>query len=263
MSPVVDRRPLVLASGVALLSIGVLVVAIVGGWLGPDVGRGAGFCEAARRGLVKQPANTWSNVGFVVAGLLIGRYAGTRRGEIGGSRAMATAFAVVVVLLGPGSAAMHATQTSLGGHLDLASMYLVSSFAAAHALTLATMGSRASGRAFAGLFTLGLGGSLVVERLPGSVPVLMAWGNVAFAGLLGVAAAASWIAWRRGLRADLRWVGVAVGAIGLAFAIWNLSKDGTALCHPHSLLQGHAIWHLLCAVAAYGLYRAWVSERWT
>ena len=41
--------------------------------------------------------------------------------------------------------------------------------------------------------------------------------------------------------------------------MWNLSKNGTPLCDPHSLLQGHAAWHLLCAVSAYCLYRYWAS----
>ena len=41
--------------------------------------------------------------------------------------------ACLVVLLGPGSAAMHATQSALGGHLDMLSMYLVAAFAAAYA----------------------------------------------------------------------------------------------------------------------------------
>ena len=59
---------------------------------------------------------------------------------------------------------------------------------------------------------------------------------------------------------DARWIGAAFASMAVAFTIWNLSKDGRPLCHPDSLLQGHAAWHLLCAVAAYCLYRYWVSE---
>ena len=44
----------------------------------------------------------------------------------------------------------------------------------------------------------------------------------------------------------------------VAFTIWLLSNAGW--CDPDSLLQGHAAWHLLCAVAAYWLYRLYASE---
>jgi hypothetical protein len=45
----------------------------------------------------------------------------------------------------------------------------------------------------------------------------------------------------------------------VASVIWNASQHG--LCDPHSLLQGHAAWHLLCAVSAYFLFRFYASER--
>lgn len=48
-------------------------------------------------------------------------------------RRLATGLAVVVVLLGPASMAMHATQSVPGGRLDLLSMYLIGGFAAAYA----------------------------------------------------------------------------------------------------------------------------------
>ena len=103
------------------------------GWLGPDVGRGATFCEAARDGWVKQPANSLSNLGFVAAGLAIG-WRARHRARLGDTlprlRGTATALACIVVLLGPASAAMHATQSDLGGRPNLLSMYLVAGFAA-------------------------------------------------------------------------------------------------------------------------------------
>jgi len=49
------------------------------------------------------------------------------------------------------------------------------------------------------------------------------------------------------------------GFIALAFAIWTQAKTGSRWCHPHSLVQGHAMWHVLCAAAAYGLYRAYAG----
>ena len=52
----------------------------------------------------------------------------------------------------------------------------------------------------------------------------------------------------------------AVATLVTAFGIWNLAQNGTTFCHPESLLQGHAAWHLLDAVAAYLLFRHYAAE---
>ena len=249
-----DRRPIALAGATAAVSLLAMYLAARHGWLGPDVGRGDDFCEAARPGWLKQPANTLSNIGFVVAGLAIAWHAGTPAGRLA-RPGLATSYAVVVVLLGPGSMAMHATQSALGGHLDMTSMFLVASFAAGYA----AMRVLRRGPVFFGVcFLLLVAGCEVVERVPGPVPVVDTWGNTVFGALL-VAAVVAEVMRHRVDGGDLRWIGAAFVAMVVAFTIWNLAKDGTPLCHPHSLLQGHAAWHLLCAVAAYCLYRYWSS----
>ena len=247
-------RPLACAAAVAVVSTGLLVLAVAAGWLGPDVGRGANFCEAAREGCVKQPANTFSNAGFVVAGLVVAWHAGrTGRNGLGG---LATPYACVVVLLGPASAAMHATQSAAGGELDLLSMYLVASFAAAYALMRWYRRDRVF---FWQLFLLFVAACELIGLLGDDVPIVDQAGNVAFAALLLVAVVTETRLWRRGPeRTDLWWGAGALGTILVAFAIWNVTR--THWCDPHSLLQGHAAWHLLDAASAYLLYRLWVSE---
>jgi hypothetical protein len=254
-----SHRPVALAGAVAVLTTGLLVLAVAEGWLGPDVGRGDGFCEAARGGSVKQPANSFSNLGFVVAGLLIALRAGRpdRLGEVL-PRPLATAYACVVVLLGPASAAMHATQAAWGGALDLLSMYLVAAFSAAYAV-MRWVGQ--GGLFFAQLFAILVAGCELVGTYDGRVPVVEHPGNVAFATLLLTTVVVEVRLWRRaagGLRTDLRWGVGALGAILVAFAIWNVTKQ--VWCDPGSLLQGHAVWHLLCALAAWLMFRLWASE---
>jgi len=254
-----DVRPFLVACAVAVVSVGLLWLAVVHGWLGPDVGRGDRFCEAARDAAVRQPANTFSNAGFVLAGLAIAWRAGAERTTIVADPLLAAAYGVVVVLLGPASAAMHATQSALGGHLDLLSMYLIAAFASSYAWT------RVLGRG-TGFFATGFVTVVVVcelaERLHAHVPVVDIAANLAFGVFLLAALAGEAVLWRRGTgRREVRWGLASAGALALAFVIWNLAKDGSALCHPGSLLQGHAAWHLLCAVAAYALYRLYASER--
>lgn len=251
-------RPLAAALAVAVVSVGLLVLAVGLDWLGPDVGRGGNFCEAARQGKLLQPANALSTVGFVVAGLAIAVRAGdpAALGDVL-SRPVATAYACVVVLLGPASAAMHATQSSLGGRLDQLSMYLVASFAAAYAVART---ARRGPVFFGQLFLLLVAACQLIGLDDREIPVVLFAGNVAFGVLLLTAIALEVRLARRGPGGtDLRWGAAALGSMVVAFGIWNASQHG--LCDPDSLMQGHAAWHLLGAVAAYLLFRLWASER--
>jgi hypothetical protein len=249
-----DPRPILIAGATAVVSGALLALAIARGWLGPDVGRGANFCEAAPGGVIRQPANTFSNLGFVVAGLLIAWHAAGR--GIADTRALATFMACVVVLLGPASAAMHATQSALGGHLDMLSMYLIASLAAAYALTRWLRGGTTMlGAGFLG----GVAFCELVSQWPGRIPVVGFSGNAAFAFLLVVATVVEVLIMRRGESTVRRaYAYGSLAAILAGFAVWNASK--TWLCDPQSVIQGHGIWHVLCAVSAYLLYRYYDSE---
>jgi hypothetical protein len=61
---------------------------------------------------------------------------------------------------------------------------------------------------------------------------------------LGAAALITW--WRRGFR---RPPAVALVAGATAMAANILTRTGAPLCRPDSLLQGHAAWHVLTAIA--------------
>ncbi|WP_353950436.1 ceramidase domain-containing protein [Knoellia sp. S7-12] len=252
------NRPLIVTALTAVGSVSLLGAALVFGWLGPDVGRGGSFCEAARDAFIKQPANTLSNLGFVVAGLAIAWHV-SRRGTGALSASLGTAYAVLVVLLGPGSAAMHASQSALGGRLDVYSMYLLASFvfsyAAARLLALLFAG-------FAGLFVVVLGVCTIAEFTSADVPVVMTTGNAVFAVLLLAGLVMEVVVRSRGAsRLDLRWGLASAAVLVAAFVIWNTGKDGGPLCEPYSLLQPHAVWHVLDAVAAWLLFRFYASSR--
>ena len=122
-----------------VVSFSFFKLAVIYGWFGPATDVGGAFCEAARPGLIKQPANTWSNLGFITAGLLMAWQLsqGTfhkNQNRFTQSNFTATFFSCIVVFLGPGSMAMHATETEMGGAFDMLSMYLIASFAASYSL---------------------------------------------------------------------------------------------------------------------------------
>ena len=54
------------------------------------------------------------------------------------------------------------------------------------------------------------------------------------------------------------WAGF--GAYMVATMIWIPSQDGGWLCDPDTLLQGHALWHLLGAVAMWSFYKYFRTE---
>ena len=197
----------------------------------------------------------------MVAGLAVAWRAG--RPELLGDvlprlRGLPTAYAVVTVLLGPASAAMHATGSALGGHLDLLSMYLIASFAAAYALMRLV---RQGAMFFFQVFLLMVAACELVGTIDAEVPVVHIAGNLAFGALLvtAIVDGGDALAARRTAPAPTCGGAPAPSAsMALAFIIWNLAQG--PWCDPTSWLQGHAAWHLLCAVAAYLLFRLYCSR---
>ena len=242
---------------VSALSLVVFAIVLRFEWFGPDVGAGANFCEAARDGLIKQPANTMSNLAFVIAGLAAAFYLDLHWSQIAHARLLA-AFPALIALLGPGSIAMHATQSSLGGRFDVGSMYLVAAFAAAYGMTRIL---RRGLPTLAVLFVILVVAAEVLGASDQPAPLVDTAGNLAFAVLLLIAVALEAAIQRKPSHPmSWWWALVAVGAMVVAFVIWSFSHSGGPLCDPGSLLQGHAVWHVLCAVSAYGLFRFYASE---
>ena len=248
--------PVVVTLAAGIGGVVLVVLATAYGWLGPDVDRGAGFCETDHWCFFAQPSNTLSNLAFVAAGTALAWRARFPSGRLE-IDALTVPFTVIVALLGPGSMAMHATETDLGGHLDVFSMHLLAGFAASYAV--ARLRGWGAGRTVV-LFAVLVGLGTVASLSGGSVPVVRHPGNAFFAVLLLVAVVGEAVLLRR--RAATPWWGVAsVSVLLVAFAIWLPSQTGRAWCIPESWLQGHALWHILCAVAAYLLGRHYTALR--
>jgi hypothetical protein len=211
------------------------------------------FCEFPRAGaLVVQPAATWSSFAYVLVGWLMIVAAGARgRGSALGPVAART-LGATAILVGVGSALMHATLTLWGQFLDVVGMYLIGSFELVWALARwRRIGERRAVALFAAL-------CVALIALLIAVPELRRW---LFAVLLIGAIVVELVfarPLRPGVRVPLFLAGLATMA--LAFGIWILDQNGT-LCAPHSLVQGHAVWHLLGAMSLGLLYAYYRSER--
>lgn len=205
------------------------------------------FCEAVRDSLVRQPANTWSSLAFVVVALWIAlRIRSSHRAAAALPKAEGRLFVGALVLVGAGSAFYHATLTFAGQVLDVSGMYLLATFMLLHRLA-----PRLRLPPFASvlLFTA-TNAALMVGQV--TTPALR---RVAFGVLLATALAVEWHASRRGRP----WLLRGAMLMALAFGIWVLDRE-RVICAPTSLLQGHALWHGLGALAAACLFRSYEEE---
>jgi hypothetical protein len=246
----------------AIITMALLFMAIVNGWFGEPTGVGSVFCEADRPGLIKQPVNTWSNLGFIFTGLYIGWVLAQgnynhNKNSLTQKTFYAAFFSSLVVYLGPGSMAMHATTTSIGGFLDMLSMYLIAAFLVSYA---AERFFRLSPLYFSLIFVSVL--SFCVWANFQSVHFIFDFiGNTVFAFFVSTAILIEALnIFIRKMQHESKWAFLSLGALLLAFFIWNLWQNETSLCDPYSLIQGHGIWHLLNAVSLYFLFRYYVSE---
>jgi hypothetical protein len=245
-APARSHRELGLALGLLLVSLVAFAALAAAGWPGaPHACLAAGdcYCEAARPGPIRQPANTWSCLAGTAMGLAIAWDAGRRR--LLGDRLYAGLYALIVTGSGVAAAVFHASLTNWGGKLDLASMYFFIDFWILFALARVHRFSR---RTFLALY-LGTTVLLLVPRV-----AFDAFGMPIFVGLATAAGLCELLVARRGVPVDRRWLWLALGIYAPALLTWRMSHVGQPLCDPHSLLQGHALWHVLTAASPGALY---------
>ncbi len=206
------------------------------------------FCEAIGSGLIRQPINAYTNIAYVLVGIIILVYLSRtkrhfkQRSPISDlPRKLFILFGIACIAVGIGSFIYHASFIFLGEELDDDSMYLIGSFMLffelAHHRKITT-------RQFI-LYYIVL--NLLLEALIFFLPVVRG-------GVFALLVIASIILVERSIRKQIvisqrRQFYTAIGLFGVAYFIWILDKTHL-LCYPHSLYQGHAVWHLVSAVAA-------------
>lgn len=242
-------------------SIAVFIAFGIMGWPGqPDFCTLPGancYCEAARTPpsaiLGKQPANTWSNLGALAAGLAILAFADRQRARQAGGTSSATnpmaagrwpavAYGFLVLGLGLGSMAFHGSLTRLGGWLDTLSMILFITFVIVYDIARINRFDGDRARVLGTFAFLNAPLALLTWEVAGS-------GTRVFAIGVAVAIALELLLAFRGAggrkRSAALWLPFALLTFAVATVVWRLSWTGEPLCDPTSLFQGHALWHLL------------------
>jgi hypothetical protein len=201
----------------------------------------ARFCEESLCAWIRQPGNTWSNAGFLIAAAIV--WLATRAPEQRHLRPMAW----VLAAMGVGSAFFHATETEVGAWLDYATMYMSTAF------MIVVIVKRSAG--ISRPFSLIVFWTLVAL---GTSTMLIGSGErwifaaTNFACPIGEGV----LALRRSTRAkSYRWFFFAYAAFTPAVIFWALDQRGL-LCDPDNhFMSGHAAWHLLDALMFWCSFR--------
>ena len=201
------------------------------------VANGGTDCELVRDGAIAQLTNTWTSLAYVVAGALVIARRGAWRLE-----RTALVFGALVIAVGIGSVAFHASADSFEHWLHDTSIVGALAFVAGHEvgqLLRRSPGTIATATAM-GSFVV-VGGLLVAlpDATNLAVTVLVVFATVAYAIVRGRGA-------RRPTWRDVPFVVVAA----LAAASFLLGRTGSPTCAAGSRFQFHGLWHVATALLA-------------
>ncbi|MCC6137687.1 MAG: ceramidase domain-containing protein [Bdellovibrionaceae bacterium] len=195
------------------------------------------WCEPTICAYINEPANTWSNLGFILVGILIWQRL---------KNSYLKTFGAVVVVMGTFSAIYHATNNFATQLLDFLGMSLMMSYLLAfHWRRLLRGRGPSFWMNFGGFLFLNLVVIFTLDKV--NVPVQM----LLFINALPLVVLDLYC----GIRDKMlkQYGAFAIGLVTLILAQVSAQIDLKRIyCEPDNVfLHGHVIWHLLCAVAMY------------
>ena len=212
------------------------------------------FCEAVRPdGPLRQPVNTWSSVAFILTGAwLLAVVNGTAEKR---NRRFKDVYAILLatcsIIIGVGSAFLHASLTLVGQFLDVLGMYLLATFMLLYACERLILWTTTF--TFYAFVILNVGLAILLITVPESR-------RYVFAILIVLAVLLEVLVRRyRKPRILKKWWNAGLALLSLAYVIWILDNQ-RLLCWPYGLIQGHSIWHISGAIAIVLLYNYYASE---
>lgn len=212
------------------------------------------FCEAVRPDeTIRQPSNTWSSMAFALVGLLT---AGNALSQGNHPRRLSLLFAIIfsisLIVIGVGSAFYHASMTFWGQFIDVGGMYLLVSFMLVYAwMRLYHLSIEISTFLYLVINIILFGLLYFIPESRRSLFAIVLLAGIGFELYYAISR-----------KADIKryWFNYGLLLFAVAYGIWITDNTGL-LCDADSLLQGHAIWHILGAVSSGMLYLYYASEQ--
>lgn len=197
---------------------------------------GGSDCEEWRPGLLHQPVNSLSSLAYTVAGVWVAtRPATDRASQVAGS-----IFGGAVIGTGVGSLLYHGPQWPGSAFVHDAAIASAVLFIAVDDLALLRGWTiRRQMTAYGTVVAVACLFVAVIPASSGTVAALSAMSAVAVEVVLA----------RHGQRVSTRMALVLAGILLAAGLAGLAGRAGSPLCRPRSLLQSHALWHALTAVA--------------
>jgi hypothetical protein len=216
------------------------------------------FCETIGNGLIRQPINAYTNLGYIIVGILIliflnkSKYQAKQISEKSGLiRKLFILFGIAYIAVGIGSFLYHASFIFLGEEMDDDSMYLIGMFMVLFEYARI---KKISTKQFLILY---FSFNIFFEIIIYFFPVIR--GGL-FALLIAISIIFEIIARERSpIAQEVHLTDKANMLFFVAYFIWILDKTHI-LCHPDSIIQGHSIWHILTAYAGWVMFTAMDSE---
>ncbi len=212
------------------------------------------FCEAVRANeTIRQPSNTWSSMAFTLVGLLI---AGHALSELDSQRRLSLSFAMIfsiaLIIIGIGSAFYHASMTFWGQFVDVGGMYLLVSFMLVYAwMRLYQLPITTGMILYAGINIILFGLLYFIPDTRRSLFAIVLIAGIGFELYYAISR-----------KPDITryWFNSGLLLFAVAYGIW-ITDNTRFICVADSLLQGHAIWHILGALSSGMLYLYYASEK--
>jgi hypothetical protein len=202
------------------------------------------YNETLVDGLLRQPANAWTNVMYIIVALMV-LYLVRKRGD----RSMLAFMPAIAALIGLTSFLYHASNTFLFQFLDLSSMFLLSGLLIA--LNLHRAGwieARHMPQLFSGVV---LASSALLFAIRGRIGASMFAAEIVAAMAMEL-----FIAFKKEEGTRYRDYLAAFSLCAAAYLFWVLDFTGhTPFDGGNHLMQGHGLWHIINAFCIYYLYR--------
>ena len=207
------------------------------------------FCEENLCAWVTQPANAWSNLGYLLVGLYVWQ---SRQGGDGAARL----FGPLALAVGITSFAYHASFTFVFQVADLGAMFLLSSLLLV--LNLRRAGVTGTRRLVLVYGALNVGSLALLLTLRSKVGLVLFGGQI-----LAALALEAHLRLRGGAGAEPhrqdRYLALSLGCFIASYVFWSLDFFRIACDPSQHVFQGHAAWHVInsfCFVLLSRYYRS-------